>query len=1033
MIGQTVGPYRILEQLGQGGMGVVYTARDERLGRTVALKFLPPQLSADPRASERFRQEARAASALDHANICTIYDIGQTDDGRVYIVMAHYDGQTLKYRLEDGPIAVDETIDIVRQIARGLSRAHEAGMVHRDIKPANIMVTARGEVKILDFGLAKLASSADLTREGSTIGTAAYMSPEQSRGETVDARSDLWSLGVVAYEMLAGKRPFGGGYDAAVLYAILNEEPAPIDEVNPAVPAAIARVVARCLAKDPAARYADVNGFRGELERAAGLTSGASSSHEVPTAFPSPPSGSRLVAAFGGAAAVTLGIVYAAMHFFGLPDWVFAVGVALMAVGLPIVLWAGRLERGRAGMDSGERRALTGLPAWLTVRRAALGGVAAMGALTVVSALWMALRALGIGPAGTLVTKGALAERDFVLVADFENRTQDPNLAISVTEAFRIDLSESSVVNVVDGSAVRGALERMQQPPDLPLLDAVAMEVAERTGAKAVVVGEVSSVGRSFVLSARLVATADGTELAALRENADDDGALLAAIDRLSGRLRERIGESLVSIRGGEPLEDVTTSSLEALRAYSEAERLADQGEYGRSAELLERAVAVDSTFAMAWRKLAVVRGNAGLPGALARDAAERAYRLRDRLPERERLLAEAFYHYTVVPDADRVVAAYEAVLDKWPDDVAALNNLAIEYRNRERYAEAETLLRHAYEVSPSIVVREGLVESLAMQRKFEEAQAELERTTQLYPQDASALIRLAGLTGKRGDRDRAAALLDSAEAFAANEAERIRIARSRIDLLEAVGQYSEADRLSDVAQAGRVEAGFPQANLNFPLGRAQREFELTGDTEAFVRDLDRMLAASPMDLLPAEERPYMGFLMAYAMAGRAERAENLRAEWFREVPEELRGDAPILADALLAFARRDYATSLRMIEAARRAFGCTECAWDLQAEMYVAMDSVAAAIRAMERHVADDRGFEVHAAQPVHRLRLGEWYDRQGDARKAIENYSLFIEAWADADRERQPWVDAARRAIDRLLAQQAREPGSVPAPSGS
>ena len=210
MIGQTISHYKILEHLGGGGMGVVYKAEDTRLKRTVALKFLPPALTADPEAKERFIHEAQAASSLDHLNICDIHDIGETEDGQLFIVMTCYEGETLKKKIEHGPVPLNSAIDIGLQVARGLQAAHEAGMVHRDVKPANIMVTAKGEAKILDFGLAKLAGGAILTKTGSTVGTAAYVSPEQARGEEVDQRSDIFSFGVVLYEMITGHRPFKG-------------------------------------------------------------------------------------------------------------------------------------------------------------------------------------------------------------------------------------------------------------------------------------------------------------------------------------------------------------------------------------------------------------------------------------------------------------------------------------------------------------------------------------------------------------------------------------------------------------------------------------------------------------------------------------------------------------------------------------------------------------------------------------------------------------------------------------------------------
>ncbi len=255
MIGQTVSHYKILEKLGEGGMGVVYRAEDTKLRRMVALKFLPTELTLDPDAKERFVHEAQAASALDHPNICTVYEINEAQDGSSFIAMACYEGETLKKSIERGALSAEEAINIVIQVAQGLGRAHEAGIVHRDIKPANIMITNRGEAKILDFGLAKLSTQTRLTRTGTTIGTVAYMSPEQARGDVVNHRTDIWSLGVVLYEMIAGKLPFKGDYEQALIYSILNSDPEPISGLEKAEYSGVGSIVERCLTKDPAGRY----------------------------------------------------------------------------------------------------------------------------------------------------------------------------------------------------------------------------------------------------------------------------------------------------------------------------------------------------------------------------------------------------------------------------------------------------------------------------------------------------------------------------------------------------------------------------------------------------------------------------------------------------------------------------------------------------------------------------------------------------------------------------------------------------------
>ncbi len=255
MIGSVISHYKILEKLGGGGMGIVYKAQDLKLDRPVALKFLPPQLTWDPEAKERFVHEAKAASALDHQNICVVHDIGETDDGQIFIVMAFYEGETLKKKIERGPLEIKEAVDIAIQVAQGLTKAHEHGIIHRDIKPANVMVTLDGVAKIVDFGLAKLSGRTMLTKSGSTLGTAAYMSPEQARGEPADHRTDIWSLGVVLYEMLTGRRPFESDYEQALVYSILNENPRPLREHRSEVPEAIEKICRRATAKQPDDRY----------------------------------------------------------------------------------------------------------------------------------------------------------------------------------------------------------------------------------------------------------------------------------------------------------------------------------------------------------------------------------------------------------------------------------------------------------------------------------------------------------------------------------------------------------------------------------------------------------------------------------------------------------------------------------------------------------------------------------------------------------------------------------------------------------
>jgi len=268
--GTTISHYKIIEKIGAGGMGVVYKAEDTRLKRYVALKFLPPDLTHDSEAKERFTHEAQAASALDHNNICTVHEIDEKDDGQMFIAMACYEGETLRGKIKRSPLLMEEALDIAIQVAQGLLRAHEKGIVHRDIKPANIMITGDGVVKIMDFGLAKLAGQTRLTRAGTTVGTVAYMSPEQARGRETDHRADIWSLGVVLYEMLTGESPFRGEGDQATIYSILNEEPQPVASIRRDISGELENVVSRALTKNPESRYENMGNFLADLREAGG-------------------------------------------------------------------------------------------------------------------------------------------------------------------------------------------------------------------------------------------------------------------------------------------------------------------------------------------------------------------------------------------------------------------------------------------------------------------------------------------------------------------------------------------------------------------------------------------------------------------------------------------------------------------------------------------------------------------------------------------------------------------------------------------
>ncbi|MEJ2343547.1 MAG: protein kinase, partial [Gemmatimonadales bacterium] len=563
LIGGAVEQYEVLELLGAGGMGVVYKAIDTRLGRPVALKFLPPQWSLEAVFKERFLLEARAAAALDHNNVCSIYEIGETEEGQLFIAMALYEGETVREKIARGPLDVDEALDIAVQAMSGLEAAHEAGLVHRDIKPANLIVTKSGVLKVLDFGLAKTAE-ASRTEPGMRLGTPAYMSPEQTRGEEVDERTDLWSLGVVLYEMLTGRHPFRGGKDSAVIDAIRRADPRPPSQLREDLPPHVEELVLGLGARS--------------------LRAGGSEPVEEGSAIWDLRRRSvwQLLGGYAIASWIVLQVAETLGYLIGLPLWFGRYLLAVLLLILPLLLVTGLVQATRrtdAAWEDSKRRRMRRVFSW---RHAAVAAAAALLLLAMTTGGYIAMRSLGIGPAGTLIARGRLDDRASVLLADFE--AGDSVLAGTATELFRVDLSQSPNVRLVGSTEVAAALERMARSPATTLDAEVALEIAQREGVQAVIEGQIRRAGSSYLLSAQIVAVEDGQLLASRRETATDSTRLIQAIDKLSRKLRERIGESLRSIQQSPHLEQVSTSSLEALRKYSEAKAAYREDNWEREA-----------------------------------------------------------------------------------------------------------------------------------------------------------------------------------------------------------------------------------------------------------------------------------------------------------------------------------------------------------------------------------------------------------------------------------------------------------------